>query len=70
MSKYVIVTLQILGTDKDSLVEAVITCKLHIVDCLDANILVRTDVMLPEKINILLLDKILRISTCNVDVLV
>jgi hypothetical protein len=67
-SEYVIATLQILGTDKDGLVEAVITCKLHVVNCLDANILVGTDVMLLKKIDILLLDKILQISTCNVDV--
>jgi len=70
MSKYVIATLQILGTDKDSLVEAVITCELYVVNCLDTNILVRTDIILPKKIDILLLDKILRISTCNVNVLV
>ena len=68
MSEYVIATLQISGTDKDSLVEAVITCKLHVVNRLDANVLVRTDDMLPKKINILLLDKILRIGTYNVDV--
>jgi len=70
MSEYVIATLQISGTDKDSLVEAVITCKLHVVNYLDTNILVGTDVMLPKKIDILLLDKILRISTYNVNVLV
>jgi hypothetical protein len=70
MSKYVITTLRILGTNKDSLVEAVITYKLYIVNRLDANILVKTDVMLPKKINILLLDKILRINTYNVNVLV
>ena len=70
MSKYVITTLQILGTDKDSLVEAIITYKLHVVNCLDTNILVRTDIILPKKIDILLLDKILRISTYNVNVLV
>jgi hypothetical protein len=70
MSKYVITTLRILGTDKDGLVEAVIACELYVVNCLDANILVGTDIMLPKKIDILLLDKILRISTCNVDVLV
>lgn len=69
-SEYVIATLQILGTDKDSLVEAVITCELYVVDRLDTNILVGTDVILPEKIDILLLDKILQIGTCNVDVLV
>jgi hypothetical protein len=70
MSKYVIATLRILRTNKDSLVEAVITYELHIVNRLDTNILVGTDIMLPKKINILLLDKILQISTCNVNVLV
>jgi len=64
----VIATLQVLGKDKDGLVEAVITCKLYVVDHLDANILVGTDVMLPEKIDILLSDKILRIGTYNVNV--
>jgi len=64
----VIATLQVPRKDKDGLVDAVITCKLHVVDHLDANILVGTDVMLPEKIDILLSDKILRIGTCNVNV--
>ena len=50
--------------------EAIITCELHIVDHLDANILVGTDVMLPEKMDILLSDKILQIGTYNVDILV
>jgi len=67
-AKYVIATLQVLGKDKDSLVEAVITCELYVVNHLDTNILVGTDVMLPKKIDILLLDKILQISTCNVNV--
>jgi len=66
----VIATLQVLGKDKDGLVEAVITCKLYVVNHLDANILVGTDVILPKKIDILLSDKILRIGTCNVNVLV
>jgi len=70
MSKYVITTLRILGKDKDSLVEAVITYKLHVVNHLDTNILVGTDIILPKKIDILLLDKILRISTYNVNILV
>ena len=67
-AEYVIATLRVLGKDKDGLVEAVITCELYVVDHLDANILVGTDGMLPEKIDILLSDKILRIGTCNVDV--
>ena len=50
--------------------EAVITRELHIVDHLDANILVGTDVILPKKMDILLLDKILQIGTYNVDILV
>ena len=69
-AEYVIATLRIPRKDKDGLVEAVITCELYIVDNLDAKILVGTDVMLPEKIDILLSDKILQIGTCNVDVLV
>ena len=52
----------------DSLAEAVITRELHIVDYLDANILIGIDVMLPKRMDILLLDKTLRIGTCNVDV--
>ena len=52
----------------DSPAEAVITREFHIVDHLDANILIGTDVMLPEKMDILLSDKTLRIGTCNVDV--
>jgi len=70
MSKYVIATLRISGTDKDSLVKAIITCELYVVNRLDANILVRTNIILPKKIDILLLDKILRIGTYNVNVLV
>jgi hypothetical protein len=50
--------------------EAVITRELHIVDHLDANMLIGTDVMLPEKMDILLSDRTLRIGTYNVDVLV
>jgi hypothetical protein len=69
-AEYVIATLQILGTDKDGSAEAVITRELHIVDHLDANILIGTDVMLPKKMDILLSDRILRISTRNVEVLV
>ena len=67
-AEYVIATLRILGKDKDGPVEAVITRELHIVDHLDANILIGTDVMLPEKMDILLSNKTLRIGTCNVDV--
>ena len=67
---YVIATLRIPRKDKDSLVEAVIIYELYIVDHLDTNILIRTDVMLPKKMNILLLNKTLQISTYNVDVLV
>jgi hypothetical protein len=70
MSKYVIATLRILGTNKNGLVEAVITYKLYVVNRLDTNILVGTDIILPKKIDILLLDKILRISTYNVNILV
>jgi hypothetical protein len=70
LAEYVIANLLILGKDKDGLVEAVITCELHIVDNLDARILIGIDPMLPEKMDILLLDKILRIRTCNVEVLV
>ena len=69
-AKYVITTLQIQGKDKDGPAEAVITRKLHIVDHLDANMLIGTDVMLPKKMDILLLDRTLRIGTYNVDVLV
>ena len=69
-SKYVITTLRIPGKDKDGPVEAIITRELHIVDNLDAKILIGTDVILPEKMDILLLDKTLRIGTYNVDVLV
>ena len=58
-AEYIIATLRILGKDKDGPTEAVITYELHIVDHLDANILVRTDVILPKKMDILLLDKIL-----------
>ena len=50
--------------------EAVITRELHIVDHLDANMLIGTDVMLPKKMDILLSDRTLRIGTYNVDVLV
>ena len=39
--------------------EAVITHKLYIVDHLDANILIGMDIMLPKKMDILLLDKTL-----------
>ena len=70
MSKYIITTLWILGKDKDGPIEAIITRELHIVDNLDAKILIGTDVILPEKMDILLLDKTLRIGTYNVDVLV
>jgi hypothetical protein len=46
-SKYVIATLWIPGKDKDGPIEAIITCELHIVDNLDAKILIRTDIILP-----------------------
>ena len=67
-AEYVIATLRILGKDKDGLVEAVIAWELHIVDHLYANILIGTNVMLPERMDILLSEKILWIGTCNVDV--
>ena len=67
-AEYVIATLRIPGKDMDGPAEAVITRELHIVDHLDANILIGTDVMLPERMDILLSDKTLRIGTCNVDV--
>ena len=70
LSKYVITTLQILRKDKDGPIEAIITCKLHIVDNLDAKILIGTDIILPKKMDILLLDKTLQISTYNINVLV
>ena len=50
--------------------EAVITHELHIVNHLDANMLIGMDVILPKKMNILLLDRTLRIGTYNVDILV
>ena len=69
-AEYVIATLRIPRKDKDGPAEAIITRELHIVDHLDANILVGTDVILPKKMDILLSDKILRIGTYNVDILV
>ena len=69
-SEYVIATLWIPGKDKDGPAEAIITRELHIVDNLDAKILIGMDVMLPKKMDILLLDKTLWIGTYNVNVLV
>jgi hypothetical protein len=58
MFKYIIATLQILGIDKDSLVEA-ITYKLYVVNYLNTNVLVKIDIILSKRIDILLLNKIL-----------
>jgi transposase InsO family protein len=67
-SEYVIATIRIPGTEfkTSKAVEAVITRELHIVDGLDANILIGTDVMVPEKINLLMGDKKMQISSCTV----
>ena len=67
-SEYVVATLRILGQDEYGPAEALITRELHIVDKLEANMLIGTDIMLPEKMDILLSRKILQIGTCNVDV--
>ena len=67
-SEYVVATLRIHGQDKDSPVEAVITRELHVVDNLETNILIGTDIMIPEKMDILLSRKSLQIGTCNVEV--
>ena len=59
MSKYIVATLQILSKDKDSLAKAIITYKVYIVNKLKANILIRNDIIISKKINILLLKKTL-----------
>jgi len=68
MSEYIIATLWILGKDREGPVEAVLTCELHIVDKLEANMLVGIDIMTPEKMDILLSEKVLHIGTCRIDV--
>ena len=53
ISEYVIATIRIPGTwfKTSKVVEAVITRELHVVDGLDANMLIGTDVMVPEKMD-------------------
>src|SRR5436190_8957021 len=67
-SEYVVATLRIPGQDKNGPAEAVITRELHIVDKLEANMLIGMDIMVPEKMDILLSRKILQVGTCNVEV--
>ncbi|KAI1002215.1 hypothetical protein K3495_g5987 [Podosphaera aphanis] len=48
--------------------EAVITRELHLVKNLKANLLIGTDILVPEQCDIFTTKKILRINTCGVDV--
>ena len=57
MLEYIISTIRILAKDKDSLVEAVITYKLYIINKLNTNILIGTNIILSKKIDMLLLRK-------------
>ncbi|KAI1004206.1 hypothetical protein K3495_g4004 [Podosphaera aphanis] len=48
--------------------EAVITTELHLVKNLKANLLIGTEILVPEQCDIFTTKKILRINTCGVDV--
>ena len=65
--QYTILTLRIPSTDNsEKAIEAVITREIHVVDNLKANLLIGTDVMVPEGMDIILSQKILQIGSCGV----
>ena len=43
-------------------IEAVLTCKLYIVNSLDTNILINTNIIVPKKINLLIGNKKIKIG--------
>ena len=65
---YVVLKLRIPGTDDKTkeTVEAVVTREIHVVDGLEANLLIGSDIMVPEKMDLILLEKRLCIGSCNV----
>ena len=65
--QYAILTLRIPGTDNSGkAIEAVMTCKIHVVNNLEANLLIGTDVMVPKGMDIILSQKILQIGSCGI----
>ena len=66
-SEYMITTVRIPSAEfkTSKPVEAVLTRELHIVDGLDANMLVGTNVMVLEKIDLLMGNKKIRIGSCK-----
>lgn len=68
---YVFLKLWIPGTDEDNDAkdcQAVIEREFHVVDSLEPNILVGTDIMLPERVSVDLGAKTLSIGTCGVTI--
>ena len=67
---FVILPLRVPGYDTATkqLVEAIIEREFHVVDGLKANMLIGTDVIVPEQCDISLSGKYMTIGTCRVDV--
>ena len=67
MLEYMIATIRIPSIDfkTSKPIEAILTCKLYIVDSLDTNILISTNMIVPKKINLLIGNKKMKISLCK-----
>ncbi|KAL3428067.1 hypothetical protein PVAG01_01576 [Phlyctema vagabunda] len=67
-SEYAIVDIRVAGTDAQGPVEAVLRHEVHIIDKMKVNMLVGTDVMVPEKIDLLFSKNEMHIGSCGTTV--
>lgn len=66
--QYAIITMRMLGLGQDTSKPAIalVTQEVHIVKGLQANILVSTDIMLPEQMDVLFSQNTLAVGSCRV----